>query len=147
MKQIFPSIISEDILNFVAFQLLHCFLQIYLICCLKMKIHEVRKNFMRFGSTSVCLFSYHSVFILMGYLNIACQLFKNLTVEAHMENYLTLLFGRGNLSQFYYGSPLCYRRGERQTKTGQIWMVGGIKIFNYGCHKSTTPIIASIIAS
>ena len=26
----------------------------------------------------------------MGHLNIVCQLFKNLTVEAHMENYVTL---------------------------------------------------------
>ena len=90
MKQIFPSIISEDILNFVAFQLLHCFLQICLICCLKMKRHEVRKNFMRFGSTRRVCFLIISVFVLMGHLNIVCQLFKNLTVEAHMENYVTL---------------------------------------------------------
>ena len=59
MKQIFPSMISEDSLNFVAFQLLHCFLEIYLIASPKMKRHGVRKNFMRFTLSSVCLFSYH----------------------------------------------------------------------------------------
>ena len=43
----------------------------------------MQKNFMRFGSSSVYLFSYHA-FILMRYLNIVCLLFKyfDLTVEA-----------------------------------------------------------------
>ena len=76
MKQIFLSI-SEDILVFFASHLFYCFLE------------EIWwrdrgiKNFMRFGSSSMCLFSYHA-FILMRHLNIACLLFKyfDLTGEA-----------------------------------------------------------------
>ena len=83
MKQFFLSMISEVTLNFFASQLFYCFLETCLICSPAMKRHEVRKNFMRFGSSSVLLFSYHA-FILLRYLNIACLLFKyfDLTVEA-----------------------------------------------------------------
>ena len=73
----------EGTLNFFASQLFYCFLETCLICSPAMKRQEVRKNFMRFGSSSVHLFSYHA-FILMRHLNIACLLFKyfDLTVEA-----------------------------------------------------------------
>ena len=85
MKQFFLSMISEVTLNFFASQLFYCFLETCLICSPAMKRHEVRKNFMRFGSSSVLLFSYHA-FILLRYLNIACLLFKyfDLTVEAFL---------------------------------------------------------------
>ena len=73
----------EDTLNFFASQLFYCFLETCLICSPAMKRLEVRKNFMRFGSSSVYLLSYHA-FILMRQFNIACLLFKyfNLPVEA-----------------------------------------------------------------
>ena len=73
----------EDTLNFFASQLFYCFLETCLICSPAMKRLEVRKNFMRFGSSSVYLFSYHA-FIPLRQFNIACLLFKyfNLPVEA-----------------------------------------------------------------
>ena len=73
----------EGTLNFFASQLFYCFLETCLICSPAMKRLEVRKNFMRFGSSSMYLFSYHA-FILMRQFNIACLLFKyfNLPVEA-----------------------------------------------------------------
>ena len=62
MKQIFLSMTPGNILNFFAFQLLYCILKTCLICSRKMKGQKLRKNFMRFGSSSVCLFSYHQCF-------------------------------------------------------------------------------------
>ena len=59
---LFLSMISEDILNFFAFQLLHCFLETCLTCSPMMKRHQVQKNFMRFGSSRASLFSYHQCF-------------------------------------------------------------------------------------
>ena len=83
MKQVSLSMKSEDTLNFFASQLFYCFLETYLICSSTMRRLEMQKNFMRFGLSSLYLFSYHA-FILMRYLNIACLLFKyfDLTVEA-----------------------------------------------------------------
>ena len=106
------SMISGDNLNFFTFQLLHYLLETCLICSPTMKRQEVQKNFIRFGSSS-------SVFILTRHLNIACLLFKyfDLTVEAYMDNSVTLLFGREDRLEFNHGSPLYYRRGGPQTKS------------------------------
>ena len=83
MKQVFLSIMFENTLNSSTSQLFYWFLETCLICSPAMKRHEVRKKFMRFGSSSEYLFFYHA-FILMRHLNIACLLFKyfDLTVEA-----------------------------------------------------------------
>ena len=51
--------ISEDILNFLAFQLLHGFDETCLVCSPMMKKQELRKNFISFGSSNVFLFRYH----------------------------------------------------------------------------------------
>ena len=59
---LFLSMLSKDILNFFDFQLLHCFLETCLICSPTLRIQEVRYNFMRSDSSSVCLFSYHQCF-------------------------------------------------------------------------------------
>ena len=59
MKQIFPSMISEYILNFFASQLFYCFFETCLVCSSAMKKHEVQKDFMKFWSSSGCLFSYY----------------------------------------------------------------------------------------
>ena len=85
-KSFFPWYL-EDTLDFFALKLFYCFLETCLICSPAIKRLEVQKNFMRFGSSSVYLFSYHA-FILMRHLNIACLLFKyfDLTVEAFFNS-------------------------------------------------------------
>ena len=85
-----------------------------------MKRQEVKNNFMRFGSSraACAFFLIISVFILMRYLNIACLFFKyfDLTVEAYMGSSITLIFWRGNPSEFNYWSSLHYRRGAVSPK-------------------------------
>ena len=55
----FLSMISDDSLNFFAFQLLHCFSETCLIYRPTMKRYELRRNFMRFGSSCMFFFSHH----------------------------------------------------------------------------------------
>ena len=62
MKQIFFSVISEDILNFFPSQMLYWVLETCLICSPTINRNNKQKNFIRFGSSSVWLFSYHQCF-------------------------------------------------------------------------------------
>ena len=62
MQQIFFSVISEDILNFFPSQMFYQVLETCLICGPTMNKQIHQKNFMRFGSSNVCLFSYHQCF-------------------------------------------------------------------------------------
>ena len=62
MKQIFFSVISEDILNFFPSRMFYWVLETCLICSPTMNRNNEQKNFIRFGSSSVCLFSYHQCF-------------------------------------------------------------------------------------
>ena len=62
IKQIFFSVISEDILNFFPSQMFYWVLETCLICSPTMNRNKEQKNFIRFGSSSVCLFSYHQCF-------------------------------------------------------------------------------------
>ena len=73
----------KSFLNIFASQMLYCFLETCLICNPTMKRHEVQKNIMRFGSSSVCLCSYHHCFYTWGiwilrayYLSILISLLK-----------------------------------------------------------------------
>ena len=62
MKQIFFSVISEDILNFFPSQMLYWVLETCLICSPTINRNNKQKNFIRFGSSSVWLFSYYQCF-------------------------------------------------------------------------------------
>ena len=82
MKQVLLSMIFEDTLNFFASQLFYCFLETCLICSPAMKRLEVRKNFMRFGSsTCTCflimlLYLWDSSTLRACYLSISISLWK-----------------------------------------------------------------------
>ena len=140
--------ISEDILNFFVFQLLHCFLETCLICSPTLKIQEVRYNFMRFDSSraACACFLIISVLYLMRHLNIASLLFKyfHLTVEAYMDIYVTLLFGRGIHRSSIMEVDCTKEEGSVRPKLDRFGWGRGVRFFNYRCHKWMTPIIASI---
>ena len=62
MKQIFFSLISEDNLNFFPSQMFYWVLETCLICSPTINRNNKQNNFIRFGSSSVWLFSYHQCF-------------------------------------------------------------------------------------
>ena len=72
MKQIFLSMISQDILNSFVFQLLYCFFE----TCLIFSPARYKRILWDFARAVCACFLIISVFILMSYLNIACLLFK-----------------------------------------------------------------------
>ena len=87
-KSFFPWYL-EDTLDFFALKLFYCFLETCLICSPAIKRLEVQKNFMRFGSSSVYLFSYHAfepdIWTLRAcYLSISISLWKLFLIGIHV---------------------------------------------------------------